>query len=116
MACISVGITDHTHPIEYFTGAMVLYSSTLRNDGAFRCGDGEPVINPHEPLHNLTALRKVPVRDGYENLDKLDFNLKRIVHNGTCVYHYGIGGQELVAKAKKRMAHLFSGGIFVWAF
>jgi CHAT domain len=107
---------------DYFAGSMILYSSRFgEGDSMFKCEEGNPEIELHEPPHNLTELAIVSGFSGCKKeLSKLYIDLKRMVDRGSGLPHIytikGVGGPEFVVEAMRRMAHLFPGGIFAWAF
>ena len=70
---------------DYFAGSMILYSSRFgENDSMFKCEDGNPEIELHEPPHNLTELAIVSGFSGCKKeLSKLYIDLKHMVDRGS---------------------------------
>jgi CHAT domain len=107
----------------YFAGAMILYSSTIdKGDSAFRCDEGDLVVDLHLPPSNL-GLSKLDtttvIRQRKKEFIELYSCLQKMVFKRKTSHFYtikGIGGQEFVTEAMRRMAHLFPGGIFAWSF
>jgi CHAT domain len=116
----SLLVKDDIRQANYFPGAMVLYVSTVGDDSTFQCEEGPPDVDRYVPPNNLAELTTVPAFRGHqEELAELYSQLRGMVSKGqtshVCTIK-GIGGQQFVAEAMKRMAHLFPGGIFAWTF